>query len=161
MVVTTKEIPKIATSPKKGAGTFARKAVLLTTLTIASLSLSGQIKQVYSPTDTLNDSFASGTTHLARSEYVSMKKQQNQTPARLELIGIFVAFIKENPTHEFSITKALTLSVEEQKTLRKEHLLETDKHVLYYIFEVDGVFNGYLWAFRKKQPTVAPPDTLK
>ncbi|GEM_PF-3324727 len=161
MIVKNKEIPKNGTSPKKSLGSFARKAALLTTLTIVSLSLSGQVKQLCSPADTVKDAFASGTTSIIRSKYVSLKKQQNQIPASLELVGIFVAYIKENPTQEMPITKELILSIEDQKALRKNPFLETNTHVIYYIFEVDGVFNGYMCIFRKKQPVSAPSDTLK
>ncbi len=130
-------------SPLRSAGHFMRTATLVTGLAIAPLLVKAQVVQVLYPNDT-------SSAIVIRSEYLSEKKRANQVPANLEFVGAFTVYIDKHPDYELRITKDLALSKHDQKHLRQHPLLETDTHVLYYMFEVRGEYFGGLYVFRKK-----------
>ena len=131
-------------SPSRSAGHFIRTAILVTGLAVAPLFLGAQVVQVLSSHDT-------SSAVIVRSLYLSEKKKANQAPAKLEFVGAFVVNIDKNPDSDLRITKDLVLSRRDQKHLRQNPLLETNTHVLYYMFEVRGEYFGGLYVFRKKQ----------
>ena len=130
----------------KSTGNFIRKAVLISALALATPAfLNAQAKQIFFPSD------STSAAKLISSLYSAKKKQANQTPATLEFIGGFEAYIEQYPKNALKLTDDFSLTIEDQKSLRREPWLETDTHVLLYIFEIKGNYLGSLYVFKKKK----------
>jgi len=140
---------KKSPSPMRSIGHFMRTATLITGLVVVPYLLKAQIVQVLYPKDTVSAS-------IVRSAYISEKKKDNEVPAKVEFAGAFIVYINKNPKQELKIMDDLILSKNDQKNLRKKPLLETDTHVLYYMFEVGGDYFGALYVYRKEESTPSP-----
>ena len=136
-------------------GPTIRKAVFIGLAMTTPMLMKAQVEQI------LHQNDSSSISPLLRSSYVNMKKNLGQVPANIEFIGTFKTDISKNPKVSLTITKDVSLSIEEQKSLRKEPWLETDGYVFFYIYKIDGEHTGLLSLFKKKQLPQAPSDTLK
>ncbi|MFA6907715.1 MAG: hypothetical protein WC263_02715 [Candidatus Micrarchaeia archaeon] len=135
-------------------GHFARKAVLISALALASPVLIAQVApqyHVFPPSvDTVKFTWL-------RSDY----KHISQPNISLEyLTGVRITMVKR-PKEDILLPEGVVLSVAEQKKLFHQEFTENDKYAFFYFAKYsDWPYNNF-YVFRKKQNMPNSSDTLK